>query len=292
MTSPIAFRRDFDVEYGRLERVTPLIRRVVARNPGPFTFRGTGTYVVGNGEVAVIDPGPLDGNHLEAILTGLASETVTHIAITHTHIDHSPLSRDLSRRTGAKIFAFGPNPAYPDGTGESGGDAEFHPDCLLKHGDVLTGSGWTLEAVHTPGHASNHLCFGLAQEKALFSGDHVMGWSTSVISPPDGDMAAYVRSLRMLLDRDDQVYFPTHGRQIDDPKPYVRSLILHRAEREAEVLAALAAGPATIEELVTTIYTGLPANLVRAAGRSVKAHLIDLERQSKVRTEHGRYCLN
>ena len=266
-----------------------MIRRVVAKNPGPFTFRGTGTYVIGHGSVAVIDPGPDDKDHLEAILGGIAGESVTHILITHTHIDHSPLSRALSARTGAGVYAFGPNPSTPDGTGEASGDTDFVPDEVIRDADRVTGNGWTFDVVHTPGHASNHLCFGLAEEKALFTGDHVMGWSTSVISPPDGDMAAYVASLKRLLDRDDRHYYPTHGPRIDQPHDYVRELIQHRAERESEILAALAIGPATISELVARIYAGLPENLVRAAARSVRAHLIELERRSAVHGDLGRY---
>ncbi len=191
MTTPIAFRRDFRFEYARIEPVTPRVRRLVARNPGPFTFTGTGTYILGQGKVAVIDPGPEDADHLRALLDGLPGETVTHILITHTHIDHSPLSRALAAHTGARVFAHGPNPSSssPD-TGEAGGDTAFRPDEILRDGARLTGDGWSVEAVHTPGHASNHLCFALPDEGILFTGDHVMGWSTTVISPPDGDMAA------------------------------------------------------------------------------------------------------
>lgn len=282
MTTPISFHREFDFTYGQLEQLSPLVRRVVARNPGPFTYKGTGTYVVGHGSVAVIDPGPDDSAHLEAILEGLGGESVTHILITHTHIDHSPLSRALSDATGARVYAFGPNPSTPGGTGEAGGDVDFVPDEIVCDGDRLEGKGWSFDVVHTPGHASNHLCFGLTEEKLLFTGDHVMGWSTSVISPPDGDMAAYVESLKRLLVREDLHYLPTHGPRIDHPQDYVRQLILHRSERESEILAALTAGPVSIGELVDRIYVGLPDKLVRAAGRSVRAHLIDLERRGAV----------
>ena len=266
-----------------------MVRRVVARNPGPFTFKGTGTYVIGHGSVAVIDPGPDDGAHLGAILEGIRGETVTHILITHTHIDHSPLSRALSASTGARIYAFGPNPSTPGGTGEAGGDVDFLPDEILRDGDRLTGKGWTFDVIHTPGHASNHLCFGLVEEALLFTGDHVMGWSTSVVSPPDGDMAAYVASLKRLLEREDLYYLPTHGPRIERPHDYVRELILHRSEREAEILAALSEGPATVGNLVERIYAGLPGNLVSAAGRSVKAHLIDLDRRGAVRKDKDTY---
>lgn len=268
-----------------------MVRRVVANNPGPFTFKGTGTYVIGRGSVAVIDPGPDDNDHLQALLAGLEGESVSHILVTHTHIDHSPLSRALSAHTGARVYAFGPNPSTPDGTGEAGGDIDFVPDEIIRDGDRITGKDWSFDVVHTPGHASNHLCFGLAGDRSLFTGDHVMGWSTSVISPPDGDMAAYITSLKRLLDRDDARYYPTHGPHIDQPQGYVNELIRHRAERESEILAALASGPATIADLVARIYVGLPENLVRAAARSVRAHLIDLERRSAVQIELDRYHL-
>ena len=289
LTKPISFHRDFQFEYGRIDPVTPLVRRVVAANPGPFTFTGTGTYIVGRGRVAVIDPGPDDPEHLHALLDGLSGETVTHILITHTHIDHSPLSRALAERTGARIFAYGPNPSHSGNTGEAGGDREFHPDETLRDGDLVAGDGWAIEVLHTPGHASNHLCFALREEQVLFTGDHVMGWSTSVISPPDGDMAAYVGSLRRLLARDDRTYLPTHGPRVDDTHGYVSALIEHRIERELEVLSALDFGISTIEEIVARVYTDLPGNLVKAAGRSVHAHLIDLERRGSVRKDGGGY---
>lgn len=289
MTTPIAFRRDFQFDYGRLESVTPLVRRVVARNPGPFTFKGTGTYIVGRGKLAIIDPGPDDQDHLHALLAGLSGERVTHILVTHTHIDHSPLSRALAKKTGARIYAYGPHPSYSTDTGEAGGDRNFHPDDILRDGDKIAGENWSIEVLHTPGHASNHLCFALKEESVLFTGDHVMGWSTSVVSPPDGDMAAYIGSLRLLLTRSDRTYFPTHGPKIDEPQAYVRALIEHRIEREAEVLAALDSGPSTIENIVARVYVGLPENLVKAAGRSVHSHLIDLERRGAVKNEAGVY---
>ena len=193
MPVEIPFRRDFAFEYGRLEPVAPMIRRIVARNPSPFTFKGTGTYVVGNGDVAVIDPGPDIAEHVDALVAGLSGERVTHILITHTHRDHSPAARALQAATGAPTYGFGPHAGGKRGDPavEEGGDWDFAPDVTLRDGDRVAGKGWTFEAVHTPGHTSNHLCFALADAGVLFSGDHVMGWSTSVIAPPDGDMGAY-----------------------------------------------------------------------------------------------------
>src|ERR1700740_3421557 len=256
MTVEIPFRREFSFEYGRLEPVTPLIRRIVARNPSPFTFRGTGTYVVGHGEVAVIDPGPDLTEHIEALLAGLADEQVTHILITHTHRDHSPPARALQASTGAPTYGFGPHAGGKRGapTVEEGGDWDFVPDRTIGDGDRIAGQGWIFEAVHTPGHTSNHLCFALPDSGILFSGDHVMGWSTSVIAPPDGDMAAYMASLDQLLGRTDVVYWPTHGPAITEPKQHVRAFIAHRREREAGIVECLAAGIGRVDAMVERLY--------------------------------------
>jgi glyoxylase-like metal-dependent hydrolase (beta-lactamase superfamily II) len=278
MTVEIPFRRELSFEYGRLEPIAPMIRRIVARNPSPFTFRGTGTYVVGQGEVAVIDPGPDLAEHVEALLAGLMGEQVTHILVTHTHRDHSPAARALQQATGAPTFGFGRHAGgnRSDPAVEEGGDWDFVPDITVRDGDRIAGKGWTFEAVHTPGHTSNHLCFALPAEGVLFSGDHVMGWSTSVIAPPDGDMAAYMASLDKLLGRSDAVYWPTHGPAITEPKDHVRAFIAHRREREAGILDSLRAGIGQIDAIVERLYTGLQPGLRRAAGRSVHAHLIDL----------------
>jgi glyoxylase-like metal-dependent hydrolase (beta-lactamase superfamily II) len=278
MPVEIPFRREFAFEYGRLEPVAPMIRRIVARNPSPFTFRGTGTYVVGRGEVAVIDPGPDLTEHVEALLAGLAGERVTHILITHTHRDHSPAARALTAATGAPTFGFGPHAGGNRGEAavEEGGDWDFVPNVTVRDGEMITGAGWSFEAVHTPGHTSNHLCFAFPDDGVLFSGDHVMGWSTSVIAPPDGDMAAYMASLDKLLARQDAVYWPTHGPAITEPKEHVRAFIAHRREREAGILDCLQAGIGQIDAIVERLYVGLPSGLRRAAARSVQAHLIDL----------------
>jgi glyoxylase-like metal-dependent hydrolase (beta-lactamase superfamily II) len=287
MAVEIPFRRDFRFEYGRLEAVAPGVRRIVARNPSPFTFKGTGTYVVGGGEVAVIDPGPDLAEHVAALIAGLAGERVTHILITHTHRDHSPAAKTLKDATGAPTFGFGPHMGGISGEpgAEEGGDWNFVPDVVLRDGDPIDGAGWRLEAVHTPGHTSNHLCFALPDQGILFSGDHVMGWSTSVIAPPDGDMSAYLASLDKLLSRHDRVYWPTHGPAIDAPQRHVRAFIAHRREREAGILDCLLRGLERIDAIVDQLYVGLQPALRRAAGRSVHAHLLDLVRRGLVESD-------
>ena len=269
---------------GRIIRLSPLVRRLLAPNPSPFTFSGTQVHIVGTGEVAVIDPGPDMPEHVDALLTALAGERVTAILVTHTHRDHSPASRLLKAATGAPIIGCAPL-ALPDsaqGPDESF-DPDYRPDRVLADGERLEGSGWTLEAVATPGHTSNHLCFALPEERALFSGDHVMGWSTSVISPPDGDMGAYMASLDTLLARDDAIYYPGHGEPVDNPQQLVRGLIGHRRQREGQILRALREAEAGIPDLVSRMYKGLDPRLHPAAAQSVLAHLIDLERRGLVR---------
>ncbi|HJU19158.1 MAG TPA: MBL fold metallo-hydrolase [Stellaceae bacterium] len=278
MATDLPLRRDFSVAYGRLEGIAPGLRRIVANNPGPFTFKGTGTYVVGEDRVAVIDPGPDLPEHVEALLQGLGGARVTHILVTHTHRDHSPAARALQAATGAPTYGFGPHAGGRRGEPavEEGGDWDFVPDIALHDGERVVGAGWELEAVHTPGHTSNHLCFAWPEPGILFSGDHVMGWSTSVIAPPDGDMAAYMASLDKLLGRPDKIYWPTHGPAIAAPQRHVRAFIAHRREREAGILACLREGVGEIDAIVARLYRGLDPRLARAAGRSVEAHLIDL----------------
>ena len=292
MAVDIPFRRELEVEYGAVVALTPLIRRVVAKNPSPFTFKGTGTYIVGKGNVAVIDPGPDLAAHVEALLAALAGETVTHILITHTHLDHSPAAAALKQATGAKTYGFGPHGSGRaedrsgvGGVTEEGGDHAFHPDIRLHDGDTVEGAGWRFTAVHTPGHTSNHLCFALAEERALFSGDHVMGWSTSVIAPPDGDMAAYMRSLEKLLRRDEAIFWPTHGPPILEPKPFVAAFIAHRQERAEAILQRLAAGDEAIPAIVDHVYLGLDPRLKGAAARSVLAHLVELVERGAVESD-------
>jgi glyoxylase-like metal-dependent hydrolase (beta-lactamase superfamily II) len=286
MAGDIDYRKELVFEYGAVAEVSPLIRRVVANNPGPFTYYGTGSYIVGHGKVAIIDPGPELADHLSALLQAVEGEEVTRILITHTHLDHSPAAKAVKEQTGALTCGFGPHGGgRGDQQVEAGGDYEFSPDVVIGEGDVIEGPGWTLQAVHAPGHTSNHLCFALPEEQALFSGDHVMGWSTTVISPPDGDMRTYMGSLRKLLDRDDLVYWPTHGPQVEGPQPFVQSLIEHRHEREREILACLADGVGTIPEMVARIYVDVPKVLHRAAGRSVLAHLIHMTAEGRVKCD-------
>jgi glyoxylase-like metal-dependent hydrolase (beta-lactamase superfamily II) len=278
MAVEIPYRREFAFEYGQLERVAPGVRRIIARNPGPFTFKGTGTYVIGEGEVAVIDPGPDLAEHVGALLASLDGERVTHILVTHTHRDHSPAAKAVKEATGAPSYGFGPHAGGRRGEPgvEEGGDWEFSPDIVVRDGDLIEGAAWRFEAVHTPGHTSNHLCFALPDAGILFSGDHVMGWSTSVIAPPDGDMAGYMASLDKLLARRDAIYWPTHGPAITEPQRHVRAFIAHRREREAGIVACLRAGIETVDAIVERLYAGLNPALRGAAGRSVLAHLIDL----------------
>ncbi len=271
----IPFVREIRFEYGVTEEVAPGIRRVIAPNQGPFTYTGSGTYIVGRGNVAVIDPGPAFPMHIEAILAGLdPGETVSHILVTHTHMDHSPGAAPLKEATGARTYAYGPHGGdRGKGDSEEGGDWDFMPDVRVAHGEVIEGDGWSFEGVFTPGHTSNHMSWAWRETRTLFTGDHVMGWSTSVIAPPDGDMRAYMDSLRLLLDRDDAVYWPTHGPAIRDPKPFVAAFIAHREEREAQIMACLQSGVSTIPAMVKIMYANVAESLHPAAARSVLAHL-------------------
>lgn len=287
----LQFDRDFEATPGEAVRVSPRVRRVLANNPSPFTFKGTSTFIVGHGQVAVIDPGPDDDGHLEALLRALRGETVTHILVTHSHADHSPLTARLQRATGAKTYAYGP--VAQEEAGElrldSSIDHAFLPDVTLADGDVVEGDGWSLEAVFTPGHMSNHMCFALREEKALFAGDHVMAWATSVIAPPDGDMGRYFASLRKLLDRDDEIYLPSHGPAKRDPLPLVRGYLAHRRMREAAILARVEQGARTIGEIVAAIYADVDPRLHGAAALSTRAHLDHLVEQGRLRITEGQF---
>jgi glyoxylase-like metal-dependent hydrolase (beta-lactamase superfamily II) len=290
MPVQIPYVREIEFEYGDCDQVSPLIRRVVANNPSAFTYKGTGTYIIGKGEVAVVDPGPLLNEHVGALMRALEGETVTHILITHTHSDHSPAAAPLKALTGAETYAYGPHGSgqlnTPDDVQvEEDGDTAFVPDFEIRHGDVIEGNGWTVECVYTPGHTSNHMCFALQEEKALFSGDHVMGWSTSIVSPPDGNMEQYMASLRLLLERDDEVYWPTHGPAITDPKPFVRSFIEHREDRERQIMEQLAAGHTRIQDMVPIMYAAVDKRLYPAAARSVFAHMEHLVATGAVATK-------
>ena len=274
MSVQIPFRHKLEFQYGVVSRVAPRIRRVIAKNPSPFTFYGTGTYILGEGDVAVIDPGPADPRHVEALLAATDGERISHVLITHTHVDHSPATALLKAAVPTTSYGFGPHGSGKLEQGaqvEEGGDMEFVPDEAVRDGDMIEGGTWSVECVYTPGHTSNHICFRLHETKALFTGDHVMGWSTSVISPPDGDMAAYMASLEKLLTRDDEVYWPTHGPAITAPKPHVEAFLEHRRERERQILHCVRQGLGTIREMVPVIYTGIAPRLFPAAGRSVLA---------------------
>ncbi len=288
MSSVIPFRRDFEFEYGRMEQVAPMLRRIVARNPSPFTWHGTGTYVIGEGNVAVVDPGPDLPAHVDALLAALDGESITHLLVTHTHRDHSPACRPVQAATGARTYGFGRHGSGRIDAGvqvEEGADKDFIPDVRVSHGDVVSGDGWAVECVHTPGHTSNHLCFQLREHKALFSGDHVMGWSTTIISPPDGDIASYLDSLELLLERDDTCYWPTHGPCVRNPKPLVRALIAHRLERADEIRGCLTDGVDRITDMVPRMYSALPEAMYPAAARSVFATLIYLMERGEVTCE-------
>lgn len=280
----IPFVRAFSFAYGRPDVVSPLIRRVIADNPGPLTFTGTGTYIVGRGEVAVIDPGPDNPAHLRALLNALAGERVTHILVTHSHLDHSPLAAALQAETGAPILGRSASASNRPLAAEES-HAAFTPDRELVDGETTAGPGWTLEVLATPGHASNHLAFVLVEENALFSGDHVMGWSTTVVSPPDGDMTDYLQSLDRVIERRFDTLWPAHGPPITEPGPFLHAYREHRLDRERQILAALEPGPARVDALVPRLYAAVDPHLWPAASRSVWAHLIHLVRTGRARTD-------
>lgn len=287
----LSFDRNFDVPPGKEVRLSPLVRRVLANNPSPYTFKGTNSFIVGNGQVAVIDPGPDDDDQLAALLEAVRGETVTHILVTHSHADHSPLARRLQKATGAVTIAYGAVEA-PPASGlrlDASIDHDFVPDQRLADGDAVSGPGWTLQALFTPGHMSNHMCFALKEEQALFAGDHVMAWATSVIAPPDGDMGQYFASLRKLLDRDDQVYHPGHGPSKRDPLPLVRGYLAHRRMREEAIRARVEQGARSVGEIVAAIYADVDPRLHGAAALSTTAHLDHLVEQGRLRKVDGIY---
>ena len=276
----------------RTEQLSPLIRRVLADNPSPFTFTGTQSFIVGRGEVAIIDPGPDLPKHVEALLAATKGERIAAIVCTHTHRDHSPAARRLQQATGAPIIGCAPLLLEDEGPrADDSFDPEYRPDRILADGEGLSGEGWSLEAVATPGHTSNHLCYFLGEECALFSGDHVMGWSTTIVSPPDGDMGAYMASLSMLQARSDRIYYPAHGPAIEAPQKLLRGLVLHRRQREEQILAELKRGEGQIPEMVARMYKSIDPRLHPAAGRSVLAHLLDLEARGVVTGAGDRWRL-
>ena len=266
---------------GQVQQLEPLVRRVLATNPSPYTYTGTQTYLVGTGpDIAVIDPGPKDARHLDALLAAIGEAKVAAIMCTHTHKDHSPAAAPLAEATGAPIVGCAPLVIESDAPRvDAPFDKSYAPDRVLEDGEAMTGTGWTLRAVHTPGHTSNHLCFALEESGALFTGDHVMGWSTSVVVPPDGDMAQYMASLAKLYEREDTVFYPAHGEAVTKPRQLVRGMIGHRRQRENQILRLMGEEPRAIPAFVPAMYKGLDERLIPAAEMSVEAHLIDLERR-------------
>lgn len=287
MAVKIPFVRELDPAYGRSVQVSPLVRRVTANNPGPFTYLGTGVYIVGKGEVAIIDPGPDDKAHIDALLAAVKGERVTHILVTHKHMDHCPAARPLAQATGATIYAN----AAPTKSAriavrlDDDHDDEFKPDVGLSDGEILRGPGWTLEAMFTPGHTSNHCCFALHQENAFFSGDHIMGWSTTVITPPDGDMADYFASLEKVRARNFNVIWPTHGPPIREVTEFIDAYKAHRLAREEQILAQLRAGRTTIKDMIPVMYADVDQRLHPAAMHSVFAHMIRLVKMGVLKTD-------
>ena len=290
--SPVAmaipFVRQFEFEYGALAQLSPLIQRVIARNPGPFTYTGTGVYIIGGNSVAVIDPGPDLGEHRAALDTALEGRRVSHVLMTHHHIDHSPLAIPLARDHGCEVYGYGLQIRPPEGGEvrlEAGDDLSFKPDVEIRCGDIIEGNGWTIEAIHTPGHTSNHMCFALQEENTLFSGDHIMGWSTSVVSPPDGHMGDYLESLERVKARGFARIWPTHGPCIDDVDNFVGAYIDHRHTREAQILDALKAGLTEIMPMVERMYVDVDKRLYPAAAHSVLSHLIHMRETGRVTAE-------
>lgn len=283
---------DFNPEAGVAIELEPGLRRILAANPSPMTYRGTNTYLLGKTSLAVIDPGPALPDHLEAILTAIApSQCITHIIVTHSHLDHSPLAAELSQRTGAPIYAFGDARAGRStvmtelaaagmADGGEGIDTDFQPDITVADGAFITGDGWTLEVIHTPGHLGNHIA--LAWKDACFTADHVMGWASSLVSPPDGDLSDFMASCHRLRDRPWRVFHPGHGAPVTEPTARLDWLIAHRNSRESAILKGLSKSPATAQSLAQEIYTTTPASLLAAAERNIFAHLVDLIRKSQV----------
>ena len=291
MSDDIQYNKSFDLVPGQVAEVAPGVRAIVANNPGPFTFKGTVSYIIGRGHVAILDPGPDDDAHIAALLDAVRNESVTDIFVTHTHRDHSPAVPKVKAATGATVYAQGPHrPARPLNIGEAArldasADLQFRPDIALADGDVVARDGWTLEALTTPGHTANHMAYAFKEADLIFSGDHVMAWSTSIVAPPDGAMSDYMASLEKLARRDEPVYLPGHGGPVHDAPRFVQGYIRHRHAREASIMRRLEKGAADIPTLVRAIYIGLDPRLVGAAALSVLAHLEDLVARGLVATE-------
>jgi len=287
----VPFNRDFPLKPGVVEEVMPGVRRVLCGNPSPFTFTGTVSYIVGRGKVAIIDPGPDNAAHAQALLEAVRGETVTHIVVTHTHNDHSPNTPRIKAATGAPVYAEGVHrasrPRYESEkhNPESGADRDFKPEVTVRDGDVIEGDGWRLEAVATPGHTANHMAFAWPERELTFIGDHVMGWSTSIVAPPDGSMVDYMASLERLTRRKEHLYFSGHGPEIPQAQKFVRFLMRHRKAREASILHRLGKSEADIPAIVRASYIGIDPRLLNAAGYSVLAHLEDLVARGVVATD-------
>lgn len=295
----LRFDRDFAPAYGTAVMVAPGVRRLTANNPGPFTFTGTNTYLVGEENLAVIDPGPEgDEAHYRTLLAAIGGRPVSHVLVSHTHRDHSPLSRRLAAETGARLLAEGPHrAARPLASGEenpleASADLDFMPDARLGDGEAVEGEGWRLSTVLTPGHAANHACFALEGTGILFSADHVMAWATSIVAPPDGAMGDYMRSLDRLIARGDRLLLPGHGGPVTAPRPFLRGLKAHRKMRERAILQRVRHGDRTIPAIVAAIYRDTDPRLHGAAGLSVLAHLEDLFSRGLVAAEGGRTALD
>ncbi|BAT61555.1 hydroxyacylglutathione hydrolase [Variibacter gotjawalensis] len=290
MSDDIPFQKKFNLAPGVVDEVLPGIRRIVAPNPGPFTFTGTVTYILGHGNVAIIDPGPDSPEHVAKVLQAIEGETLTHVFITHTHRDHSPGLRHVKAKFDVPAYGEGPHRASRplhefETTIDVGGDQDFKPDVVIRDGDVIKGDGWALEAVATPGHTANHMAFALQGTDILFSGDHVMGWSTSIVAPPDGSMQDYMASLAKLRERNEDLYLPGHGGEVRDARRYVKHFVAHRKARETSILKNLSETPTDIPSLVQKIYVGLDQRLRGAAALSVLAHLEDLVARGAVMTD-------
>ena len=286
----IPFLKDHDFAYGVVEPVATGLRRITARNPSPFTFHGTGTYILGEGEVAVIDPGPNDQTHVQALLDSISSEQVTHIIVTHCHRDHSPAAEPLKAATGAPTYAYGPHGGSASSAAEAleeGVDRAFVPDVQVGDGERIAGNGWTLECQHTPGHTSNHMCYTWNEGNAVFTGDHIMGWSTTVIIPPDGNMTDYLSSLEKLLARTEDCFWPTHGAPIKDSLPYLTALIEHRLQRIETICTLLKSEDLRITDMIPKMYPDIQPELHSAAGLSTLASLQHLERLGEVQPIAG-----
>ncbi len=282
MADEIPFRKEMNFEYGVPSELYPGVVRLVANNPGPFTFKGTNTYLLGQGQsVALIDPGPEDAAHLDAIMRATRGKRIASIIITHTHRDHIDGLPRLKAETGAKVYGYGrkarnPGAKVASPAGGEANDEDFVPDVALADGSRFEGEGFALTALHTPGHAPDHLCFAIEGTGILLSGDHVMGWNTSVVAPPDGNMVAYMNSLDKLMGRNDTVFLPGHGGRIEQPQRVVKAFIVHRRMREQAILDCIKGGATTIAAVVEAVYRGLDPRLVRAASLSVAAHVESL----------------